>query len=235
MKNLSLWILSATALAGSMIAPQVMACPLNATIGQMCAVGFSFAPRSWALAEGQLLPISNNTALFSIIGTTFGGDGRTTMGLPDARGRVLIGAGRGPGLSSYNLGQRGGLETVTLNELELANHNHSATSTADISVAITGTLQLTGASGRANQSSLDGYTMARTSGSTRVYKVSDGDVPLVDMHPDSISVTISTLNVNGTGVTTLENAGDGQAHENRAPSLAMYWIIALQGVYPSRS
>lgn len=235
MKNLSRWILSATALTSSMLAPQVMACPSNPVIGQMCAVGFNFAPRSWALAEGQLLPIAQNAALFSLIGTTYGGDGRTTMQLPDARGRVLIGAGRGPGLSDYRLGQRGGLEFVTLNALELANHTHSATSSADISVEVTGTLQLTGSSGRANQASLNGNTMATTAGSARVYKTASGDIPLVDMHPESAVVTLSTINVSGTGVTTLQNGGGNQSHENRAPSLAMYWIIAMQGSFPSRN
>ena len=235
MNKLTWWITGATAIAGSMFTPHAIACPSNPTIAQMCVVGFNFAPRGWAFANGQLLPISQNTTLFSLIGTTYGGDGRTTMQLPDARGRVLIGAGQGPGLSNYRLGQTGGVESVTLTMQNMANHNHSATSTANITVEITGTLQLTGASGRANQASLNANTMARTSGSTRVYAVANGDVPVVDMHADSIVVTLPTIDVNGTGETTLGDAGGSQSHENRAPSLAMHWIIALQGIYPSRS
>ncbi len=82
-------------------------------IGEIMMFGGNFAPRGWALCDGQLLPISQNQALFSILGTTYGGDGRTTFGLPDLRGRVAVHAGSGPGLSSYRLGQKGGAETIT--------------------------------------------------------------------------------------------------------------------------
>jgi len=83
-------------------------------IGQLMCVGFNFPPRGWATCEGQLLPISSNTALFSLLGTTYGGDGRTTFGLPDLRGRVPIGRGNGPGLTPINWGERGGSNTNTL-------------------------------------------------------------------------------------------------------------------------
>src|SRR5689334_1083417 len=88
-------------------------------IGEMMWVPYNFAPRGWAFCEGQLLPIAQNTALFSLIGTTFGGNGQTTFALPDMRGRFPIGVGQGPGLSNYDLGQVGGAETHTLlvNEL----------------------------------------------------------------------------------------------------------------------
>lgn len=81
-------------------------------IGEVAMFAGNFAPRGWAKCEGQLLPISQNTALFSILGTTYGGDGRTTFALPDLRGRVAIHPGRGPGLSSYKLGQKGGYESA---------------------------------------------------------------------------------------------------------------------------
>ncbi|MBD0833499.1 phage tail protein [Aestuariibaculum sediminum] len=79
-------------------------------IGQVVMFAGNFAPRGWALCNGQLLPISSNTALFSILGTTYGGDGRTNFALPDLRGRVVVHPGAGPGLSSYRLGQKGGDE-----------------------------------------------------------------------------------------------------------------------------
>lgn len=79
-------------------------------IAQVVIFGGNFAPRGWAFCDGQLLAISSNTALFSILGTTYGGDGRTTFALPDLRGRAPIGPRSGPGLSSYQLGQRGGVE-----------------------------------------------------------------------------------------------------------------------------
>ena len=82
-------------------------------LGEIKIVGFNFAPRSWAKCDGQLLAISQNSALFSLLGTMYGGDGRTTFGLPDLRGRVPIHPGTGPGLSSYSLGQAGGSETVS--------------------------------------------------------------------------------------------------------------------------
>lgn len=84
----------------------------------------NFAPRNWAFCHGQLLPISSNTALFSLLGTTYGGDGRTTFQLPDFRSRVAVGQGQGPGLANYNLGQRGGTENVTLTTNQIPNHSH---------------------------------------------------------------------------------------------------------------
>ena len=85
----------------------------------------NFAPRGWAFCNGQLLPISQNTALFSLIGTTYGGDGRTTTALPNLKGRIPMHPGRGPGLTSRRLGQRGGVEMVTLSEAQMPNHNHT--------------------------------------------------------------------------------------------------------------
>ena len=233
MKILSRWLMGVTALTSLFMAPQALACPFVPTYAQMCVVGFNFAPRGWALAQGQVVSISSNTALFSILGTTYGGDGRTTFNLPDTRGRVVIGQGRGPGLSDYRLGQEGGVESVTLNVLQIPSHNHTVS--APLNVEVTGTIQLTGISARANQASLDGNAMARTSGSTRVYKVANGDVPTVGMHPDSLAVTVPDISVSGTASVTLSNSGSNQAHENRMPSLAMYWIIATTGIYPSRS
>ncbi len=86
----------------------------------------NFAPRGWAFCDGQLLPISQNTALFSLIGTTYGGDGRTTTALPNLQGRAPMHPGRGPGLTARRLGQRVGVETVTLSEAQIPNHKHTA-------------------------------------------------------------------------------------------------------------
>ena len=84
----------------------------------------NFAPRGWAFCAGQLLPVSQNTALYSILGTTYGGDGRTTFALPDLRGRVPLGVGKGPGMTLRNLGQRGGAETHTLTIAQMPAHRH---------------------------------------------------------------------------------------------------------------
>ena len=99
----------------------------------------NFAPRSWAFCNGQVLPISQNTALFSLIGTTYGGDGRSTMALPNLQGRAPMHPGRGPGLTDRRLGERGGVETVTLTEAQMPSHSHSFNGVNDL-----GELQIPG-------------------------------------------------------------------------------------------
>ncbi len=101
-------------------------------LGEIRCFGFGWAPVGWALCQGQLLAISSNTALFSLLGTTYGGNGQTTFALPDLRGRTPLNQGQGPGLSPYDLGQVGGNESVTLNAGQLPPHNHTvaASSTA---------------------------------------------------------------------------------------------------------
>lgn len=94
-------------------------------IGQIVMFGGNFAPRSWALCNGQLLSIAQNSALFSILGTTYGGDGRTSFGLPDLRGRVAMHPGNGPGLAGRSLGQKGGTQTTTLTAQNLPPHSHA--------------------------------------------------------------------------------------------------------------
>jgi len=102
-------------------------------LGEIKMVGFNFAPRGYALCNGQILSIAQNTALFSLLGTMYGGNGQTTFALPDLRGRVPIHQGQGPGLSSYTIGQQSGVETVTLSTPQLPPHNHTvnASSAAD--------------------------------------------------------------------------------------------------------
>ncbi len=93
-------------------------------IGEIMLVGFTYAPRNWAFCDGQLLSISSNTALFSLLGTIYGGDGRTTFALPDLRGRQPVHKGQGPGLADYREGQRSGSETVTLTAQQMPSHTH---------------------------------------------------------------------------------------------------------------
>lgn len=96
-------------------------------IAQISIFGGNFAPRGWSTCNGQILPIAQNTALFSLLGTTYGGDGRVTFGLPNLQGRAPLGQGNGPGLSPYQLGQAAGTENVTLTVSEIPQHNHTAT------------------------------------------------------------------------------------------------------------
>jgi microcystin-dependent protein len=108
----------------------------EAFIGELRLMGFNFAPRGWARCDGQLLSIAQNTALFSLLGTTYGGNGQTTFALPDLRSRVPIHQGQGPGLSNYAMGQAAGVEQVSLTTNEMPAHVHQA-SVAAASAATT--------------------------------------------------------------------------------------------------
>lgn len=107
------------------LAPERAEAGLEPFIGDVIAVGYDFCPRGWMSAEGQILPISSNTALFSLIGTTYGGNGTSTFGLPDLRGRGAMGQGTGPGLSPRSQGQMIGAEAVTLTANQMPSHNHA--------------------------------------------------------------------------------------------------------------
>jgi microcystin-dependent protein len=184
----------------------------------------SFAPLNWAYCNGQLLPISTNTALFSLIGTLYGGDGRTTFGLPDLRGRAPIGAGRGPGLSLYQEGQMGGLETVTLTQLEMPVHNHTAQTSGG------GQAQLNAYDGPANKDEpAANHVLARA-------RFTSGISPtVVDAYSDQPANTTIGGVSGGGGSVTVGNTGGSQSHENRQPFQVMNYVISLQGVFPSRN
>lgn len=169
-------------------------------LGQITLFAGNFAPRGWADCEGQLLPISSYSALFSILGTMYGGDGRTTFGLPDLRGRVPIHPGTGPGLSSYTQGQLGGLENNTITVANMPSHSHTVAIQAD---SAPGTTATPGAGTMPAEASEDVY--------------GTGAAP----------VTTSTV--------TSENSGGGVSMTNIQPFNTIRYIIALEGVFPSRS
>lgn len=160
----------------------------------------NFAPRGWAFCNGQLLPISQNTALFSLIGTTYGGDGRTTTALPNLQGRIPMHPGRGPGLTPRRLGEKTGGETVTLSEAQMPHHTHALKAHV-----VPGTLNAP-----SSQRTLT------TSRSAAAYQS-------------------STTNLVSMASGALPNAGGSQPHNNMQPFLTMSFIIALVGLYPSRS
>ncbi len=172
-------------------------------LGEIRMFGGNFAPVGWAFCQGQLLPISQNTALFSLLGTTYGGDGVQTFALPDLRGRVPLGMGQGPGLSPYVEGQAGGAETVTLTTPQMPAHSHT--------VAATETQSTTDPKG-----AVPANTQPPTPGTPpKVYGAS----------PD--------------GKTTMNSAMIGITGGNlpitvQQPYLAVNYIIALQGIFPSR-
>ncbi|WP_459211232.1 phage tail protein [Aquimarina rhabdastrellae] len=184
---------------------------MEGMIGEVRLFAGNFAPRTWAFCEGQLLAISSNTALFSILGTIYGGDGRTSFALPDLRGRVPIGPGTGPGLSTYREGQRGGVETVTLNSLQIPSHTHAHTFNVN--------------SGNATISTpVPGSTIATPGvGSGRSFS------PGLGFNASSPDTTLNNNSI------VIGNTGGSQAHENRQPWLSLYYIICLQGIFPSRN
>lgn len=122
-------VLLGAALSLSISAPQPAAAQAEPLLGQLMLVGFNFCPRGWSAAEGQLLPISQYTALFSLFGTTYGGDGRTTFALPDLRGRAPISDGTGPGLAAHSFGEKGGSENLTLTVANMPAHKHGVQAT----------------------------------------------------------------------------------------------------------
>lgn len=166
-------------------------------VAEIRIFGGTFAPRGWAFCNGQLLPVSQYTALFSLIGTTYGGDGRSTTALPDLQGRAPMHPGRGPGLTQRRLGERGGAETVTLSEAQMPAHTHTA--------------RVTEEDGRDNDPRDNVYPGA----GDQMWGAATG---LRSMSDQSLA----------------ETGGSGP-HNNMQPYLAMSFIIALVGLYPSRS
>ena len=157
----------------------------------------NFAPRNFAFCNGQLLPISQNTALFSLVGTTYGGDGRTTFGLPNLQERLPMHPGNGPSLTRRRLGERGGADTVTLTDQQIPAHTHA----------------VRGANATATTSSPTNAFPANAP----VFEPGDTG-GLVPMSANAMAST-----------------GSGGAHNNQQPFLNLSFIIALQGVFPSRN
>lgn len=178
-------------------------------LGEIRMFGGNFAPRGWALCNGQLLSISSNSALFSLIGTTYGGDGRTTFALPNLQSQVAVGQGNGIGLTPRDIGQTGGAEIVTLTQQEIPAHSHGLVASTTVA----------GPGGEAPASSLVLGTTSVTTG--HFYTVNDGSQP-----PPGAG----QLNAN-----SCSQVGGNQTHTNLMPTLCVSLIIALQGLFPSRN
>ena len=184
-------------------------------IGEIVMFGGNFAPRGCAFCQGQLLAISSNSALFSILGTTYGGDGRTSFALPDLRGRTAIHPGTGPGLSTIKLGQRGGAEYHTLTTLEMPNHSHSG-------ATLKGSVMASEDDGTTDDPSGAAFALSvADSGDVKIYNTETANTP---MAANSVSVTGNTL-----------ATGGNQSFYMRNPFEGINYIIAMLGVYPSRS
>jgi microcystin-dependent protein len=179
---------------------------MDAFIGEIRLMSFPFAPRGWAYCQGQLLQVQQYQALFSLLGTTYGGNGQTTFGLPDLRGRVAVGNGQGAGLSAYAMGQRSGQEGLPLTINQIPAHVH----TFNGSILTADEL--------AGQSPINSYPAAADP--TNITPYASGT-------PNASMSTAALPNI-----TT--SMGGSQAHENRQPLLALNYAIALTGYFPSR-
>jgi microcystin-dependent protein len=170
----------------------------------------NFAPTGWALCNGQLMPISQNTALFSLLGTTYGGDGKSTFALPNLQGSAPMQQGQGPGLSQRFLGETGGEQFVTLLQTEMPAHGHVMSATATAAT-------VTAASG--NQ-----WAMAQAGGAK------GGGGSIINMYSTTTGSGVVPMSPLATSVT-----GGSQPHNNMPPFLGLTFIIALQGVFPPRT
>ena len=166
---------------------------MEAYMGMITVFAGNFAPRGWLLCQGQVLAISQYTAMFSILGTTYGGNGTTTFALPDLRGRVPMHWGDGPGLRPRSLGEQDGVESVQLTQQELPSHTHT----------------LSGSTGAVNTTRPTDAVPAKGGSYTTAS-------PSTQMAPPGLT-------------------GGNQPHDNVQPSLAVSFIIALEGIFPSRN
>ncbi len=174
-------------------------------VAEITMFGFNFPPKGWAFCQGQLLPISQNTALFSLLGTNYGGDGKSSFGLPNLQGLAVVNAGQGAGLSPYFIGEEIGASTVTLLQSELPAHNHQmmATTADGTTLAASGN-QLAKAFGGSKQASYTADYLSTNNPQT-------------------------ALSANGLSVT-----GSSFPHNNMQPYLTLNFCIAMQGVFPPR-
>jgi microcystin-dependent protein len=171
-------------------------------LGEIRVVGFNFAPQGWALCDGQLIAIVQNTALFSLLGTQYGGDGRSTFGLPNFQGNFAVGQGQGAGLGAYTMGDSDGVASVALTQQQMAGHSHLPQASAGV--------------GTTNNPANAVWAEARVGRVLdQVYATSGGLAPMA--------------------ATALGTSGSSQPHNNLPPYLVVNFIIALTGIFPSRS
>lgn len=180
-------------------------------LGEITMFGGNFAPRGWAFCNGQLLPISQNQALFSLLGTIYGGDGRTTFALPDLRGRNAIHAGHGAGLTNIPQGSRSGRQYITLNQTNLPAHDHTATN-------MKGTILVN------EEDGIEDDAQGRNFGVLSANSMYNTNTNDKTMAAGAVSVKGSIF-----------NQGAQQSFMSLSPFLGISYIIALQGTFPSRS
>lgn len=177
-------------------------------VGEIRMFGGNFAPRNWMLCAGQLLSISQYSPLFSLIGTTYGGNGTTNFALPNLQSRVAVGQGSGAGLTPRTIGEVGGTETVAVTTAQMPGHTHGLN--ASQTVATSG-----------GQTPGSSYVLGTPSANGHFYTLNDGTQP----PPTAASLTANSCST----------AGNGLPHENLMPVLCVNYIIAISGIFPSRN
>ncbi len=185
---------------------------MDPILGSIMLFAGNFAPEGWFPCDGRLLSVQQYAALYSLLGTYYGGDGVNNFGIPDLRGRVPIGVGQGSGLTNRYLGEKSGYETVPLNSSQLPAHTHTA------SMQATGHIMADSAVGE--DDSPAGNSLAKAP--SDFYST---ETPTTAMNANSVAVT---------GTVTVDQAGGNQAHANMQPYQALTYCIAWQGVYPQR-
>lgn len=200
---------------------------MDGYLGTIMLWAGNFAPQNWAYCQGQLLQVSQYSALYSILGTTYGGDGRTTFGLPDLRGRVPVGTGPGPGLTNYPPGTKYGVETTTLNLSQMPQHIHDNTVSAQasplsVSVAIPSVTGSEASTFRPSNTAL----LGRPQG-TPIYSSAAADTTL---EPFDATGTLTPQVAINNAV-----AGGSSPVDIRQPFLALNFIICINGLYPARN
>lgn len=199
-------------------------------IGEICTFGFNFAPAGFALCGGQTVGISQQTALYSLLGTWFGGDGRITFGYPNLTSRTPVGfnMGGGVGLTPYNMGQKGGFEHISFGVSQMPQHSHLATFTpSGGGTGATGTMKVLN-SGASSNTPATGNWIA--GGGGNIF----GAKGAFESEVEISGLTI-TGGGGGSGTVAVGNNGGGESHENRMPFQAINFSICEDGIYPSRN
>lgn len=197
-------------------------------IGTVMIWAPNFAPRHWALCAGQLLAISSNSALFSLLGTMYGGDGRVTFGLPNLQGRIPVGQGQSPGTGNYFMGEAGGAETVTLSTQQMPSHSHGATFTSTGLPQVDVTLNAAAEPATSDAPQAGSQLADVVPNSTRIYgPAGTTQVPLAGAS--------AQLSGHVEGSVAISPSGGTQPFSVMQPFQVLSYVIALEGLYPSRN
>ena len=236
-KRIQSFLTLTATIALSAATPDSATAGMEPFVGEINYVAFNFAPDGWLQCDGQTLPFSQYQALYSLIGTTYGGDGVTNFKLPDMRGKIPVHQGQHPGGSVFTLGQTSGAENATLTINNMPAHNHPATatsiSTSTVAPGATATSTLKAVNSDADKKTAEGNSLANAKGTASAYSAS---APNVTMNAASIETTLSGINIATTTSTNVSVgiAGGSQPFSIMQPYTVVNCIIAVQGVYPTR-